>query len=66
MDEMTSLEARTLDAAIESGKAVKIIMVNGYQATATILDFDCNVILARVNGQKWMVYRHAVSTIVMI
>ena len=63
MDEMTSLEVRALEAAIESGRKVKLFTVNGYMMVGTVKDFDCNVIVLEAKGAPLMVYRHAVSTI---
>lgn len=63
MDEMTSLEVRKLEEAVESGRKVKIYIVNGRQFEAVIQDFDCNVLIVDVQGREQMVYRHAVSTI---
>lgn len=66
MKEITNVEEHLLNQAVESGKEVTIITINGYQASAVIISFDSNVIEARVkSGKTWMVYRHAVSTIVM-
>lgn len=66
MEKIANVEEQLLNQAVESGKEVTIITINGYQAQAVIVDFDSNVIKARVKGGKtWMVYRHAVSTIVM-
>ena len=64
MDEMTSLEARMLEKAIESGRKVKIFLSTGYFAMATVKDYDCNVIVADVKGEEWVIYRHSVSTII--
>lgn len=66
MDEMTSLEGRALERAVESGRKVKLSTINGYQVVGTVTDFDCNVITMDVKGEEWMVYRHALSSIIFL
>lgn len=63
MDELKNLEETLLSEAQENGTEVRIVMTNGYQAKVTILDFDCDVILAKAGEKRWMIYRHAVSTV---
>lgn len=65
MDEYGKLEELALSAVVESGEPVMIFLINGYQAKGEILDFDDGCILAKVNGKKWLIYRQAVSTIVL-
>lgn len=65
MEEVVSLEEILLQEAVEHGKEVKIFLKNGYQMDAVIIDFDCNVLLCRVRGEKQMVYISAVSTVVL-
>lgn len=59
------IEAEMLDQAIKTKKSVQLIFTNGYQHSAVVIDYDCNVIKLEVEGKTWTVYRHAVSTIVM-
>lgn len=63
MDEMMSVETMQLTKAVEKGNTVKIITINGFQMMGEIIDFDSNVVLAKVAGRVKMVYRHAISTI---
>lgn len=65
MDEFRKLEELALEAAVTAGETVRIFLINGYQAAAVILDFDDSCVLAKVNGKKWLIYRHAISTIVL-
>ena len=65
MDEYKRLEEMVLEEIVRAGEKVTIFLLNGYQAKAEILDFDCETILAKVNGQKWLIYRQAVSTIAL-
>ena len=63
MDEMTTMEARKLEAAVERGDKVRLFTINGYQITGLITDFDCNALLIRNQAREMLVYRHAISTI---
>ncbi|MGM9626976.1 MAG: RNA chaperone Hfq [Faecousia sp.] len=63
--EIKILEEVVLSEAAENGSPVRIVFTNGYQTTAVIKDFDCETILAEVKGKRWMIYRHAVSTVVL-
>lgn len=63
MEEIKNLEEMILSEAAESGKTVRIVFTTGYQAMAVIKDFNCDVIVVEAKDHKWMIYRHAVSTI---
>lgn len=67
MEELKNLEELILTEIVESSEEVRIIFVTGYQMKAEILDFNCDVLLIKnkKDGAKWLVYRHAVSTIDM-
>lgn len=67
MEELKNLEELILTELVESSEEVRIVFVTGYQTMAEILDFNCDVLLVKnkKTGHKWMVYRHAVSTIDM-
>ena len=64
MEPIESIEEKLLQEAVENGREVKIICINGHQTPAQIVDFDYEAIVAKADGKTWMVYRHAVSTIV--
>lgn len=63
MEEFKRIEETVLESIVETGGEVRIIFTTGYQAAAKILDFDSEAILAEVKGKRWLIYRHAVSTI---
>lgn len=65
MEPIANLEEKILQELVDAGAEVRIITTNGFQTKATIIDFDYEVIIAKVDGERWMLYRHAVSTIVM-
>ena len=64
-DEIYSVEAVRLSELVRKGKNVVLIFNSGYQAPAVITDYDEDVIIANVRDQEWMVFRSALSTIVM-
>ena len=64
-DEIYSIEAVRLSEMIRKETEVTLIFNTGYQTHGVITDFDDDVIIVNVKGQEWMVYRSAVSTIVM-
>lgn len=63
MEEFNRIEETVLESIVEAGGEARIIFTTGYQAAAKILDFDSEAILAEVKGKRWLIYRHAVSTI---
>lgn len=65
MPELESLETKALDRAIDETAVVRLIFVTGYQCEALILDYDADVIVAKVKGRRWLIYRSALSTIVL-
>ena len=60
-----SLEDLYLSEAARKGKPVRLIFTTGYQAMAVIEDFDDVAIVAKVNGEQWLVYRNALSTVAL-
>lgn len=63
MEDFKTLEERVLEEVVEKGQEVRLVFINGYQARVTIEEFDANTLLVNKEGQPWLVYRHAVSTI---
>lgn len=66
MEEFKRLEETVLEEVVRTGGEVRIIFATGYQTMAKVLDFDCENILAVVNGKNWLIYRQGVSTIEII
>ena len=48
----------------EEGKEVVIYLTRGTRITGKILEADQFTILLDVNGEKQLIYKHAISTIV--
>lgn len=59
------LEPKALDEVIKKGGLVRLIFKNGYQCDALILDYDFDVLIVKVVGKRWLIYRNALSTIVL-
>ena len=60
------LEDVTLNTLIETGAEVRLIFVNGYQEAVRVLDYGAETLLVQdTEGQRKLVYIHAVSTINM-
>lgn len=59
------LEAAELDKVVESGETVRVIFNNGFQTEAVIEAIDADVMLLRVKGKNWLVYKQNVSTVIL-
>lgn len=60
------LEDATLNTLTETGAEVRLIFVNGYQEAVRVLDVGAETLLVQDrDGQRKLVYIHAVSTINM-
>ena len=68
MEEYTNnFEDVFLAEAVETGKPVKLFHTTGYQQTVTVLDYNCDALMVlRSDGARALVYRHGLSTIVMV
>lgn len=49
--------------AIESKLHVRVITINGFQMCGVIIDESDDYIVIRVNGNKKIVFKHAISTV---
>ena len=47
----------------ESGSAVTVYLVNGYQLRGAIADYDPFAVLLLSDGRQQLIYKHAISTI---
>jgi len=56
---------KLLKQAKDAEKSVKIYLVNGMQLAGKITSFDRFVIVLEVKGKQNMIYKHAISTIVL-
>ena len=59
-----SIQDELLQEFKDEGKEVTVYLTRGTRITGTIEGFDQFSILLNVNGQKQLIYKHAISTIV--
>ncbi|MDQ7055880.1 MAG: RNA chaperone Hfq [Persephonella sp.] len=59
-----NIQDELLEELKEEGKEVVIYLTRGTRITGKILASDQFTILIEVNGEKQLVYKHAISTIV--
>lgn len=57
-------QERTLIESQKSKKDVTVILVGGVRMVGTVFSFDDFTIMLNVKGQKQLIFKHAVSTIV--
>ncbi|HHG73893.1 RNA chaperone Hfq [Persephonella sp.] len=59
-----NIQDELLEELKEEGKEVVVYLTRGTRITGKILASDQFTILLDVNGEKQLVYKHAISTIV--
>ncbi|WP_457625131.1 RNA chaperone Hfq [Persephonella sp.] len=59
-----NIQDELLQELKEEGREVVIYLTRGTRITGKILESDQFTILLDVNGEKQLVYKHAISTIV--
>ncbi len=62
---MASVQDEILNEYRREGKEVTIYLVRGTRIVGKILDADQFTILLDVNGQQQLIYKHAISTIIV-
>lgn len=65
MSEQKDLQEHLLLRAQECRKSVLVITTNGFQMRGVIVSSDRFVIALKGDGRLQMVYKHAISTIVL-
>lgn len=55
---------QTLNELRKKEKRVKVFLMNGMQLQGQIEAFDNFVVILMVKGEKNMIYKHAISTII--
>lgn len=63
MESRKNVRERYLTQCVVEKKSVNIVMKNGYHVSGSVTDFDDDVIAAAVNGEEWLLFDGAVSTI---
>ncbi|ACO03975.1 MAG TPA: RNA chaperone Hfq [Persephonella sp.] len=59
-----NIQDELLEELKEEGKEVTIYLIRGTRITGKIVGADQFTILLDVNGEKQLIYKHAISTIV--
>lgn len=65
MSEQKDLQEQLLSRAQECQKSVLVITTNGFQMRGIITGSDRFVIALKGDGRLQMIYKHAISTIVL-
>jgi host factor-I protein len=60
-----SVQDEILNEYRKEGKEVIIYLIRGTRIVGRIIDADQFTILVDVNGQQQLIYKHAISTIVI-
>jgi host factor-I protein len=60
-----NLQEELLKQLQEEGREVTIYLIRGTRITGKIVGVDQFTILLDVNGEKQLIYKHAISTIVI-
>jgi host factor-I protein len=60
-----SVQDEILNEYRKEGKEVTIYLIRGTRIVGRIIDADKFTILVDVNGQQQLIYKHAISTIVV-
>ncbi|MBR1749637.1 MAG: RNA chaperone Hfq [Ruminococcus sp.] len=64
MNKNINLQDVFLNQARKEKIAVTMFLTNGYQFKGTVKGFDNYVVILDVEGKQYLVYKHAISTIV--
>lgn len=60
-----NIQDEVLNKLKEEGKEITIYLIRGTRITGKIEGVDQFTILLEVNGEKQLIYKHAISTIVV-
>ena len=64
MESKTNLQDIFLNEARRSKVPLTVFLTNGFQQRGTISAFDGYTVLLHFEGKQYMIYKHAISTIV--
>jgi host factor-I protein len=65
MPKTNDLRDAVIRQLMESGERVSFSLINGYPFTGVIVDVGSDAIIVNTKGQRRMVFKHAISTIVL-
>ncbi|RUM57823.1 MAG: RNA chaperone Hfq [Persephonella sp.] len=61
-----NIQDEVLNRLKEEGKEITVYLIRGTRITGKIEGVDQFTILLNVNGEKQLIYKHAISTIVVV
>ncbi len=64
METRTGLQDAFLNEARRSRAMLTVFMTNGFQQKGSVAAFDGYTVLLTCDGKQYLVYKHAISTIV--
>lgn len=64
MENRSSLQDTFLNEARRERMPLTVFLTNGFQQRGSILAFDGFTVLLQFDGKRYLVYKHAISTIV--
>ena len=64
MENRSSLQDTFLNEARRERMPLTVFLTNGFQQRGSILAFDGFSVLLQFDGKQYLVYKHAISTIV--
>lgn len=64
MENRSSLQDDFLNEARRERMPLTVFLTNGFQQRGSILAFDGFTVLLQLEGKQYLVYKHAISTIV--
>lgn len=64
MENRSSLQDTFLNEARRERMSLTVFLTNGFQQRGSILAFDGFTVLLQFEGKQYLVYKHAISTIV--
>ncbi|MBO7274791.1 MAG: RNA chaperone Hfq [Clostridia bacterium] len=64
MEKHTSLQDVYLNAVRRDKIPVTVFMTNGFQQRGTVISFDGYTILLIFENKQYLIYKHAISTII--
>ena len=64
METRTSLQDTFLNEARRRRMPLTVFMTNGFQQKGTVISYDGYTVLLLNDGRQYIIYKHAISTIV--
>ncbi len=59
-----TLQEQFLNSARKNKTHLMVILTNGFQQRGTVISFDGYTVLLEYDGKQYLIFKHAISTIV--